>query len=216
MPYFRYYRLPSLPNFRRCHSRFAPISPTSMRRASYIFKLCWVIKYLTSYLTRWTPPCVNPCPAYCRWGWWRLSDWRSCSFIRTTCWRSRSCLCRWDRTQSWCHLRPCSIRWWWSETFPGQPYPTMLRWWVPALLWPSNHFYQHTSLSALYEYYEIDSDRVEHVLREFIFLGYYWSTANRISRLDFPTPLFPISRTFIVRSLQLSNAYNSLSLGMSV
>ena len=49
--------------------------------------------------------------------------------------------------------------------------------------------------------YKIDSNGVEHILSKFIFLRNYACTAKRINKLDLPTPLFPINKTFIVRSL---------------
>jgi hypothetical protein len=40
-------------------------------------------------------------------------------------------------------------------------------------------------------------------LSKFIFLCEPSVTAKRISRFDLPTPLFPMSRAFIVRSLNI-------------
>ena len=50
--------------------------------------------------------------------------------------------------------------------------------------------------------YEIDSDGVEEILGELIFLNTGRRTANLMRRLDLPTPLFPIKRIFMLRSLR--------------
>lgn len=150
----------------------------------------------------WRRPCASPYPVCYLPACIPLSGWCSCSSPRTTCGYCRRSPCRWGHRQWGCHQLRGSNRWWWCGNVPAQRCPTT----------QYDSQYQHNldplvSLVDILDFlhrgtgYEIDADGVEHVLRELVFLHEWACTANRMSKLDFPTPLLPISSTFMLRSL---------------